>query len=128
MTREPRLPCQHHVFLEYRAARQADLRHDDTALTNPHIVGDLNEIVDLGACPDDRIADTPTIDCRVRSYLYVIFDDAPTHVFQRHMTVWRSCEGKPNSTNPRARAYCYSVAQLSTQTDNRMFSHNALVA
>jgi hypothetical protein len=87
MTRQPSLPRQQYVIFNHCASRQSGLRHDDTALPDSHIMSDLNEIVDFGAGPYDRITDTATIDRSVGAYFNVILDNATAHVFHWHVTI-----------------------------------------
>lgn len=42
--------------------------------TDRHVMGDLDQIVDLGALLDDRLADGGSVDCDIRPKLNVILD------------------------------------------------------
>src|SRR5262249_61960052 len=59
------LPAQHGVISYRYAARYADLRDDQAMPADADVVSDLNEIVDLGAFPDDRVTGRAAVDRRV---------------------------------------------------------------
>jgi hypothetical protein len=42
--------------------------------SNNHVVGDLNEVIDLGSFSNNRIANPAPIDCRAGSNLDIMFD------------------------------------------------------
>src|SRR5262245_26658406 len=78
MVRHPDLPRQHDTAPDARAARDADLSHQDRMLTHFDVVSDLDEIVDLGAAPDDRLAERRAIDGAVGADFHVVLDDHAT--------------------------------------------------
>src|SRR6516164_9078067 len=69
------LPAQHGVIPYRYTARYADLRDDHAMPADVDVVSDLNEIVDLGAFPDDRVAGCTAVDRRVGADLDVILDN-----------------------------------------------------
>src|SRR5690606_11653450 len=44
---------------------------------DPHVVSDLDEIVDLGAFPDDRVGQRASVDRGIRADLDIVLDDDP---------------------------------------------------
>src|SRR5689334_17925345 len=73
MTADADLPAKDHVVLNLGAPGDADLRRHQHVPADAHTVTHLDEIVDLRACLDARLADGRTIDRRVRAKLHVIF-------------------------------------------------------
>src|SRR6266581_101150 len=51
MIRNARLPRDDHVVLHLHTPGDAGLRHDEAARADAHVMGDVDEIVDLGARP-----------------------------------------------------------------------------
>ena len=63
------------MVAEGRAAGDADLRGDEALAADAHVVGDLDEIIDLGAPPDHRLAEAGAVEGRVGADLDVVFED-----------------------------------------------------
>ena len=68
------------AVLDMRRAGNAHLRHDETERTDPNVVTDVHEIVDLRPRPDHRVIDAAAIDRRVRANLHIVADDAAPDV------------------------------------------------
>src|SRR6185312_10683967 len=49
---KPDLPRQHHAILQHHAAGQARLARDDAVAANAAIVGDHDQVIELGALAD----------------------------------------------------------------------------
>ena len=62
-------------ILDRRRAGDADLGDDHAMAADDHVVGDLHQIVDLGALADHRVAAGAAIDRRVGADLDVVLDD-----------------------------------------------------
>ena len=62
MPRDRSLAADRDEVLQRRRAGDADLRHDHAMAANDHVVGDLHEVVDLSALPDDRVPAAAAID------------------------------------------------------------------
>src|SRR5216117_2455290 len=80
MIRDPYLTGDDHVVLHLAALRDAGLRHDEAARTDPHVVRDVDQVVDLCARSDHGIIHAAAVDARVRADLDVIPDEAAAHV------------------------------------------------
>src|SRR5881409_3170163 len=75
MIRDSRLSGDDHVVLHLHAAGDSRQCHDQAARADPYVVGDVYEVVDLGARPDHGIVHTAPVDARVRADLDVIPDE-----------------------------------------------------
>ena len=80
MVGQARLPGQQHVVTDLAAARHANLRHDQAALPDAHIVRDVDQIVDFGVGPDHGITDTSPVDGSVGPDLDPTFEQASADV------------------------------------------------
>ena len=69
------LSADHDVVANFRAARDADLSCQHAMTTDADIVGNLHEIIDLGAAADESISEGSPIDGRIAPDLDLIFDD-----------------------------------------------------
>ena len=78
-----------------RAAGDADLRGEQHVASERDAVRDLDEIVDLGAGADARLADGGTIDRRVRADLDVVFDDDAADLRNLVVACRRGAGAKP---------------------------------
>src|SRR6266850_459999 len=86
------LTRQHDAAPQLRAARHADLGHEDRVLTHLDVVPDLDEIVDLGAAADDRVAEGRAVDRAVGADLHVVLHDHPARLGD--LAVARAVEGE----------------------------------
>src|ERR1041384_7626960 len=78
--RDPDLAAQKHFVTHVRAARDARHRRDEAALADVHVVGDLDQVVDLGAGADHRVVHAAAVDGGVGADLHVVADEAATHL------------------------------------------------
>src|SRR3989440_3151188 len=86
------LARQHHAAPEPGAARDADLGHEDRVLPHLDVMSDLDEIVDLGAAADDRVAEGRAVDRAVGADLDVVLDRHAAHL--GNLAVARAVEGE----------------------------------
>src|SRR5215467_2607770 len=56
MVRQTGLPPDHHVAAQSRAAGDPDLSYDNAILSDRHVMGYLDEIVDFSTALDDSLA------------------------------------------------------------------------
>src|SRR5258706_12030560 len=75
MAGQTHLPAQNDVVAQLRAPGDPRLRYDQTMLSDDHIVRYLDQVVDLGAFPDDGWPQRPAINRHVRSDLNVVAND-----------------------------------------------------
>src|SRR5204862_7617989 len=68
------------------------LRHEQAVLADLHPVADLHEVVDLRPLADDRVAERPAVDGRVRADLDVVLDAHPAEL--RHLVMPPSLGGE----------------------------------
>lgn len=61
-------------ILDHRAARNADLGADKAVLTNSHVVGNLDKIVDFGPLSYHRLAKASAVQRGVGANFYVVLD------------------------------------------------------
>ncbi len=71
---ETRLTADDDPLPQLRAARDADLGDDDGILPDHHVVGDLDEVVDLHPPLDPGPAEGAAVDGRVRADLHIVVD------------------------------------------------------
>src|SRR5262249_4937337 len=90
---------------EPRAARDADLGHENRMLTHLHVVPDLDEIIDFRAATDDGVAERRAVDGAVRADLHVVLDDDASRL--RDLAVPCAVEGEaePVGADDRARMH-----------------------
>ena len=74
MTGHTDLPAEHHAVADHGAAGDADLGRQQRVLPDRDAVGNLHEVVDLGAGLDPRLAHRRPVDGRVGADLDVVFD------------------------------------------------------
>src|SRR5205823_4915536 len=92
---DPRLPADRDVVVQLRAARDADLRHDDAVTADHDVVADLHEVVDLRAVADARALGGGAVDRRVGAHLDVVADHHVPDL--RHLVVTPLVEGEPEA-------------------------------
>ena len=111
VTRHPHLTRDRHVITDLRAASDSHLRHQNTVLPDSHIVGDLNQVIDLGTTADHRGPESRPIDRHIRTDFNVIMDDHLPHL--RHLAVLTLVEhiAEAIRTNHRARMNTHTPPQ-----------------
>src|SRR5260221_23852 len=67
MAGDARLPRHHDVVFDRRATGDPDLRREQHAPADRDAVRDVDEVVQLGAGADPRLADGRTINCSARA-------------------------------------------------------------
>src|SRR5881628_2231491 len=80
MIRDSRLSGDDHVVLHLHAPGDSRQCHDQAARADAYVMGDVYEVVDLGAGPDHGIVHTAPVDARVRPDLDVIPDETAPDV------------------------------------------------
>src|SRR2546427_5558517 len=80
LIRDARLTGDDHVILHPHAAGDPRLGHDQASRANPHVVRDVDQVIDLRPRSDHRIVHAAAIDAGVGPDLDVIPDEAATHV------------------------------------------------
>ena len=98
-----------HFVSNAAAATDAYLRGNETTLADPDVVGDLNEVVDLGSGPDDGIVDAPAIDTGIGANLHIILDDATSDVRKPPVASLPGVEAEPDPTEDGAGLDQYPV-------------------
>jgi hypothetical protein len=88
VTRQTCLARQHNVVFNDGASCESDLSHDEAALPDPDIVCDLNEVVDLGPRSNHCVAQAPSVNGRVRTYLNVVSQIAAAYVRDVNVATW----------------------------------------
>ena len=77
----PDLTGHHDVVTGRRRARDSDLADEQVVPADLTVVGDHDEVVDLGTGPDAGRPERPTIDGRTGPNLHVVGDFNPTQGF-----------------------------------------------
>src|ERR1039457_3820905 len=78
-------PAQHYEILERRASGDTGLRRHDAMPTDADIVADLDQVVDLGALADHRVANGAAVDRGAGADLDIVLDDDAPEL--RHLEV-----------------------------------------
>jgi hypothetical protein len=94
------LSAQRASVLDDDRAGEADLRREQTILADAAVVRDVDEVVDLGAGADERVADAPAVDCRVGADLDVVADQAAPDVW--NLLVPAVAKDVPEAVRPDA--------------------------
>jgi hypothetical protein len=94
---------------------------------NSHVVRYLDEIVDLGASPDNSISNTASIYRRVRSYLYVVPDQTPANMSNRYMTVTRRRKCKANTAHTGSRLQHHPISQYRPSPDHSVRPYDTFI-
>src|SRR6266487_1788078 len=76
----PRLDEQSRAVPDREMIRDPRLRHDEATRADAHVMGDVDEIVDLRARPDHGVVHAAAVDARIGADLDVVPDEAPPHV------------------------------------------------
>ncbi len=71
------LSPDHDVMAHASAAGDSDLRDDDRMGADRDVMGDLDQVVDLGALLDDCLAQCGAIDRHIRAQFNIVFDRDP---------------------------------------------------
>ncbi len=74
MPEDSHLTPEHRVFADLGAAADTILGDDNAVFTNDDVVGDLHEVVDLGAFADEGVAECAAINSAVGPDLDVVLD------------------------------------------------------
>src|SRR5262245_61493752 len=64
-----------HAVLQNRRPGDAGQSCDQAVASDPTVVPDLHEVIDLGALTDHRVAQSAAIDCRVGTDLDAVLND-----------------------------------------------------
>jgi len=77
------LAAHRHAILQDGRACDSDLSHDYAVVADPHILSNLNEIIDLRSIPDNRVPTAAPIDRGVCADLDIVSDHDATKL--RHL-------------------------------------------
>src|SRR5262245_19264685 len=80
IVRQTHLPSQDDTILDHDAAGDAALGNDDAVAADRYIVSDLDQVVDLGAFADHRVAIGAAIDRRPSADLHFVLNNDPTNL------------------------------------------------
>src|SRR2546430_6220629 len=97
------LSCQDRPITNVDRASDSDLRHHQAFLADAHVVGDVNEIVDLGSVADHCVVDAAAVDGGVGSDLDVVADDAAPDVRDFLVRAIAKHVAESITSDPRAR-------------------------
>ena len=80
MIRKTNLTAQNDEISQVTATGNSDLRDDHIVPTDPCVVPNLHEIIDLGPLSDDSVTKRSAVDCGARAYFDPILDDHPAYL------------------------------------------------
>src|SRR5947209_12369023 len=72
MTGDPNLPCQNNVIAQLRTAGDPGLGDYQAMFTNRNVMGNLNQVINLGAAPDNGGPQGPAIDRHVGANFHIV--------------------------------------------------------
>ena len=81
MIRDPHMAGENDVVANSRTAGDTDAGHDQASLTDPDVMPDLHQVVQLGAPADHGVVDAAPVDAGIRPHLDLVLEDASTHVW-----------------------------------------------
>jgi len=102
--------AENNEVFQSHAATQPRLTGYDAMAPNNNVVGDLNEVVDLGSLSNNRIANPAPIDCRSSSNLDIMLNYDNADLRHLEMPGCAHDETKPVLTDVATRMYDDSVA------------------
>ena len=103
--------AQHALVADGHAARNAAVAGDHRVHADPHIVGDLHQIVDFRALPDHRVAQRAPVDRRVCADLDIVLYDDTAELRHLAQAVGARHIAEPVLADRRARQYLHPVAK-----------------
>jgi hypothetical protein len=105
------------IIAHAAAARDSNLRGDDAASPDSYVVGDLNQIVDLCACTDDRLPECRAVDRGVCPNLDVMLDDHPAEVRNLNMALSVADITEAVITEHYAAVHKHAVSEVTAAAD-----------
>ena len=102
MANDADLTAEGHEIAEFGTARDTGLSHNNAMPSNHDVVPDLDEIINFGALPDDRIAQGTPVDGRIGPDLDTVLNDDPANLRHFQMTVFAHGEAEPVLTDGNA--------------------------
>src|SRR5688572_17489641 len=106
------LPRDDDSIAQARRTGHANLRHDEAQFPHGAVVTDLDQVVDLGSRPDDRVVDAAAIDARIGTDLHIVMDDAPTNVRDLLVSAFRKDIAVAIAADPHACVGDDAIADL----------------
>src|SRR5512139_2798168 len=85
MSHQPGLSSQGDIAPDRGGARDPYLSHDNGVLPDHHIMGDLNQVIDLYPSSDEGAAQGPSVDGRVGADFDIILNLHPPHLGDLHI-------------------------------------------
>ena len=82
------LPSDHDPLTDRRTTRDAHLGDDDPVFSHGHVMGDLDQVVDFCALPDECGSERGPVDSHVGSDFDVIFNDDDASLWNFMMTAF----------------------------------------
>ena len=128
MTSEPRLAGENAAILDPNRARDSHLRHQQTEPSDPHVVSDMHEVVDLRSSTDDGVVDASAIDRRVRADLDIGFQDASTNVWNLRVGAVAKHVSESVGAEACAGVHAHARPELRTRIERHGWIEMAIVA
>ena len=118
MASDADLAGQDHAVLDDGCARDSDVREEQAAAADLAVVGDVHEIVDLGASTDARRAEARAVDGGVRADLDIVLQNDPTDL-RRLLPSAVEVEAEPVGAKHGARVHDAALAHLGPRVQDR---------
>jgi len=128
VVQDPYLTCQNHAGTEFCTAGDSCLSNDQALLSNDHVVGDVNQIIDLGASADHGFPQRCAVNRRVRPYFDVVldFDDTDLRDFDALRSILG--EAEPIAPDNHSRVENDPIANPATLADRDLRMQNTVFA
>ncbi len=119
MSRDADLSAEHGEVANRRASRNSDLRDQQRALADLHVVGNLNEVVDFRSRADERSFETRPVYACVRADFNVVFHDHLADLRHFDMLAVNEDVSVAVRADNRPRLQADALAELAVVHDDR---------
>ena len=120
MIDDARLPSDGHMFANLGTSGDTRLRRDYRMLPDIYIVGDLHEIIDLGAAANHGLAQSRTIDGCVCANLNIIFDHDNADLWNLDPTFAAAGIAETVAANDHTRVKYHPIADAASMSNHHV--------
>ena len=118
MSPDASLPTDLNTVADPCGARHRGLCREEASPTDPYVVRDMHEVVELGAGADDRVVHTPPVDAAVRPHFNVVLQNAPTRMGNTQHATRLRYKTKPLATDTGSRMQRDAIPKLCERVDH----------
>ena len=129
MIAKAHLPADYAIVFYDDAAGNSGLGGDDASFADSHVVTDLDEVVDLCACPDAGFTQSPAVNARVGADLYVVLDNGRSYLREfQILSVLIADITEPVGADDHARMQDHTVSERGVIFEGNISVQHAIVA